>query len=497
MKTTVSRAKVWAGLLLLLLIATPVRAEIIQLRDGTLVHGEIVSFDEGVGITVERVDTGGVLSLAWAHLPASEVRRLKASRGFTGEDAELYTVQVTHLLLRNGTTETGLRVDSAGDDTIALQRRGHVDSFPKGQISAVQTGRVEGRLVLTPDELYLRLIDEVGQASDAPSHFALAVACEGAGLLELAQGHYLTTGTLDSQLKVELIRSKLAWLEIKIEDAAETEALGEIRHRLYRKQFALCSELAEAFRLEYPQSRQLGALVELEGDIESTKREFRGQGIVSAYFKRLDRQLTALARDEELTIDVAQEIMETAVHEEIVSGLADEYDMSPETVQELWDARRGGSVRSYNYGTGTFILGKAKALEFGRFDQQGDEQAESLEGSATEEDFDDLVERVKRQRQEQAARRQSSRRGSGSLDDEGLSADEWWLVQPLDEKKRWLSAYYAEASQQLRVIEARSRHCRRCDARGYIEGTDQDGAPIQATCPVCKDLKFERLVRCR
>jgi hypothetical protein len=485
----------WLQLTITLCLAVPISAEIVQLRDGTLVHGEIVDFDESSGITIERVDNGGVVSLRWDHLSAAEVQRIKASRGFTGEEAQLYTVPVTHLILRNGTTESGIRVDSPRADYISLRRRGSVDSFPKNQVASVQSGRMEGRQVLTPDELYLRLIDEQGEPVDAVSHFNLGVACEGAGLLELAETHFLTTTGLDPDLKSDLLRSKLAWLAIKIEDAAETEALQAIDHRLYRKQFELAAEMAASFRDDYPDSRQMSDLLELEAEIGRRKRAHHGKGITSAYFGMLDKRLARLARDPNLTLDVARELLETAVHEELMTSLADDFRMSPETVQELWDLRKGGSVRSYNYGTGTFILGKQRALEFGRFEDDEDEIVDPE--AEIEEEFDDLVERVKRQRQQQAAKRQSAGRGFGGLEDQGPTSDEWWDRQSTDTKLRWLLAYYSESSGQLRVIEARPRNCRHCDGVGYLEGVNEDEKVIQITCPVCKDLKVERLVRCR
>jgi len=486
----------WACLTVMVCLVLPASGEIIQLRDGTLVHGKIVEFDEATGITIERVDNGGVLSLRWDHLPEAEVQRIKASRGFTGEEAQLYTVQVTHLILRNGTTESGIRVESERADYLSLRRRGSVDSFPKSQVASVQSGRMEGRQVLTPDELYLRLIDEQGEPVDALSHFNLGVACEGAGLLELAQSHFLTTTGLDAELKADLLKSKLSWLEIKIEDAAETKALQAIDHRLYRKQFELAAEMAAAFRDDYPHSRQMADLMELEAEIARRKRTYHGKGITSDYFGLLDRRVARLARDPSLTLDVARELLESMVHEEIMVSLADDYLMSSETVQELWDLRKGGSVRSFNYGTGTFILGKQRALEFGRFDQEDDDESDPE--AEIEEEFDDLVERVKRQRQQQAAKRQSASRGfGGGLEDQGPTADEWWDRQSTDDKKRWLLAYYSESSGQLKVIEARPRDCRHCDARGYIEGINEKEEVVQITCPVCKDLKHERLVRCR
>lgn len=484
------------ALLVLVLVADTARAEILRLKDGTLIHGELLSFDEGTGITVQRVDTGGVLELLWEHLPADEVRRIKASRGFTGEDPEPYLVSVVHLVLRNGTTESGIPVDSDDPALIALQRRGDVDSFPRSEVAQVQTGKMEGLEVLTRDELYLRLLEENGAPTDGQSNLDLAIACEGAGLFEQSREHYQAVGELEPGLKPELVASKLAYLAIKIEDAAETAELEAIRTRLYKKQFELAAEMAAEFRRTYPDSRQLADLQVLESDIARRKRDYHGRGIVSDYFALLDKRLARLARDASLSLEVVQNLAETAVHEEILASLAEEYVLSEDTVQELWDERPSGSVRSFTYGTGTFILGKTKALEFGRFDDEEDELAAADE-EQLEADFDDLVEQVKRQRQKLKAERQAAGRGSSALDDEGPTPDEWWTGQSSEDKARWLSAWFAEMSGQVRVIEARGRPCRHCDARGYLEGTDEDGEPIQITCPVCKDLKYERLVRCR
>ena len=113
-----------------------------------------------------------------------------------------------------------------------------------------------------------------------------------------------------------------------------------------------------------------------------------------------------------------------------------------------------------------------------RDDPMPDEEPDSLE--MTDQRFEELHKQL-----------------DDTLSQEGLTPEEWWEDQSTEEKSRWLSAYYAELSGQLRVIEARGRPCRHCDARGYMEGTDDKGEVIRITCPICKDLKFERLVRCR
>ena len=221
-----------------------------------------------------------------------------------------------------------------------------MDSFPRSFVKTVETGRVEGLEVYRPDDLYAVMVEDLGQPVDALGHFELARATEGAGLYARAQEHYLAVQEFDPGFKSDLIHLRLARVAIKIEDAEETAALDDIRNRLYRKDFALALEMVEQFRDEYPESRQRSELDGLEGEIRTAKRGHYGKTIVSDYFSRLDRRLSFVARDAGMTLDVAQEIAQTETHDAIVEELASDYQLTEETIQELWDARRGGSPRS-------------------------------------------------------------------------------------------------------------------------------------------------------
>ena len=475
-----------------------VQAEIIRLKSGDLVHGEIRDFDEAVGVTVVRADTGGVLTLRWEHLPIDEVNRIRSGFGFTGEEPEPYWVNVMHLVLKNGTTETGVPVESSRPDVIALRRKWGVDEFPRSFVKFSDPGKAEGLEMYQPDDLYeILLAEKGGTPSDALSSFNLAVACEGAGLYARAKDHYESAQAFDPSFKAELIPARLQHIAIKLEDAAETAVLDEIKNLLYKSSFDDALAMAQEFRAGYPQSRQLNELTGLEGKIRQRKREAHGKEIVSDYFARLDRRIQTIARDEGVTLDMAQELAEDQIHGTILDELSVEYTLSTETVQDLWDERSGGSPRSSFYGSGTFILGKEKALEFGRFAAQ-DEGDSALPGEDVDADDShaDIVEKIKRQRAQKAAERQRSSRSS-ALDDEGPTPEEWWDAATRDDRVRWLTAYYAEWSGQVRVLEARGRNCRQCDALGYIEVETRDGEIERQTCPTCKGLAYERLVKFR
>jgi hypothetical protein len=488
-----------AAAALLLLLLPGAAAEIVRLRDGTRVHGEITEFDEGTGFTLLRADTGGRLRLRWEHLPAAEVRRLKEARGFTGEDPEPFLVDVVHLVMKNGTTETGVRVDDGRGDVFTLRRRNGTDSFPRQYVRTVESGRVDGLQVYAPEELYQVMLKELGVPTTAAQHFALAVACEGAGLYALALEHYASVQQLDSKLKADLIATRLPRIAIKLEDKAETAILDDIRNRLYRKQFDDAFAMVADFRKQYPASRQLGELASLEAEVGRQRREFYSAKIVSDYFSFLGKTLNEIARRDGMTLGAAIQLLEESVHGEVLQRLSDSYGTSEDAVAQMWTERRGGSVRTSSYGTGTFILGEQKALNF--FDSPEDaaeeKAAEKEEQPEAEDDLQKRIEDVLKQREAEAQQRSKDRSSERDLS-AGITPDEWWASVPLDERVSWLSGYFAEFSGQIKVLRAKARACRTCDTIGTLEQLNEEKGEIEiVACPTCKGLKFERLINYR
>lgn len=481
------------ALLLLAALAAPAMGEIVRLRDGTLLHGEVVRFDEGTGLRLRRVDTGGEVELRWEHLPPEEVRRLKAARGFTGDDVQPWLVPVVHLVLKNGTTETGVLVEGGRADAYTLRRRSGTDSFPRQYVRSVEPGRVEGLSVYLPEDLYAQIASELGPPADAAGHFALAVACEGAQLHEQARDHYEAARQLDPALKPELIAQRLARLAIRIEDRAETAELDAIRNRLYKKQFDAALEACAAFRGAWPASRQLGDLAQLEAQIGREREAHYAARIISDYYSFLGKTLGELAREPGMTLGPAMELLEQGVHDEIVARLAASYAMSEDEVEALWTARQGGSVRTAGYGTGTFILGEERALDWVGAD---DDQPATAAAPDPDADLEARIAKALEKRAEEAKKKARQAASDRSLE-EGLTPDEWWAGTPTDDRVRWLSAYYAEFSGHVEVVRAKPRACRQCNGLGTVEALNEKGEVEQDTCPVCKGLKVERLVNYR
>lgn len=478
-----------------LALSLPAAADVIRLPDGRLVHGTIVAFDEGTGITVERVDTGGVVTLRWEHLPDEEVARIKADRGFTGDDVEPYLVPVVHLVMKNGSTETGMLVQDGRSDVYTLERRGAVETVPRQYVRRVEPGTAEGLEVYGPDALYEVLLADLGTPTDVAGHFRVAVAAEGAALFERAKEHYQAVAELDEGFKTDLVAMRIERMDVKIEDAAETAVLSEIRNRLYRKKHASALEMVRAFQEEYPTSRQLGDAVELEQEILRERRAFYGAKMVADYFSFLGKVIGEIARNDDLGIEGAVELVEADVHGELIARLSRSYGMSEEELAEMWLERRPGSVRTRNYGTGTFILGEERALDF----EVGEDAPDELVAEVVVEEDLDLAARLEQLRKEQLAEREARKSSSRSraLQDVGPTPDEWWTQTPRAEREDWLVAYYAEHSGHLLVVRARPRECRISEGTGVIQVLNEKGEYEFVTCPTCKGLKYERLLSFR
>jgi len=494
MAAPMQRPSALAVLALVALLAVPAAAEIVHLKDGTLLHGEIIAFDEASGFRLRRVDTGGEVGLRWEHLPPEEVRRIKASRGFTGDEVQPWLVNVVHLVMKNGTTETGVLVEGGKPDSYTLRRRSGTDSFPRQHVRSVEPGRAEGLSIYPAEELYGVIQAELGTPVNAAGQFEMAVACEGAGLYEQAREHYQAARELDARLKPDLIEQRIARLAVKIEDRAETAEIDAIRNRLYKKQFDEALQAVAAFREAYPASRQLGDLVLLEADIGRQREAHYAAKVISDYFSFLGKTINEVAREDGMTIGGAMELLEDGVHPEIVARLAETYRMTEPAIEALWQARSGGSVRTSGYGTGTWILGEERALHWVGADDEEDEAA--VQPAETEEDLQKRIEEVLKKREEEAKKRAATSASTRALQ-EGITQDEWWASAANDDRVRWLTAYYAEFSGHLTVLRAKPRPCRQCNALGTVEALNEKGEVEQAPCPVCKALKYERLVNFR
>ncbi len=76
----------------LVLAAGTLSAQSVQLRDGSILVGEIQNAD-GEGFTLQRTDNGGMLKLRWNHLTESSAKLHRTTYGLLNTEDEEVTVR--------------------------------------------------------------------------------------------------------------------------------------------------------------------------------------------------------------------------------------------------------------------------------------------------------------------------------------------------------------------------------------------------------------------
>jgi hypothetical protein len=89
----------------------------------------------------------------------------------------------------------------------------------------------------------------------------------------------------------------------------------------------------------------------------------------------------------------------------------------------------------------------------------------------------------------------SKRKSRVRLDDIGRSPEQWWALESISNRKRFLISYYAEESGDMKIQKIRLNPCPACNGRGWLEHINTTGEEAEKEpCEVCKTLGIERTV---
>ena len=204
----------------------PAYGEIIRLRNGKELQCEILSCSEEDGLTVKRLDTGGVFRLRWEHLLPADAAAIKLSQGFTDEDAQRVLVQAKRVVLRNGTFEDGIPVESDRPGTYCLQRRGKRYYYRQPEVVEIRSVEVEAPEVYTLEELYRMKLQEKAPET-ARDYFNLGVYLESVTYYQKALEMYQKVKELDETFKPDVVERKIRLMEGKLTEADATAYLDE------------------------------------------------------------------------------------------------------------------------------------------------------------------------------------------------------------------------------------------------------------------------------
>ncbi len=475
-------------------VLSPVlRGEIIRLRNGVELQCEILECSEERGLKVRRLDNGGVFDLRWEHILEVDAKAIKYARGYSDEEAKPIMVRAKRVVLRNGTYEDGIQVESDRPGTFCLRRKGKRYYFLQPEVDKIQNVDLEAKDVYTLEELYRKKLEE-SPPETVNEYFALGVYLESVTYYEKALELYQQVCKLDPEFKPDVIAQKVRVMTAKIEEKDATEYIDAIKGLIYRHRFALALERILAFDEKFPDSMQKGYLEKLKSETLVKRSAHYQQKILTDYFTYMDRAAHKIASNDAITLEDALQFAAEEMGPAIRQKLADDvYKISIEEVEEIWENRKRGAPRTASYGTGTFILGpdRAKTLP----DLSGEEAEKKAEEKKEVKTLDERIKKRIEDIKKQKAKLRGKRKSKVRMDDIGRSPEEWWASESISNRKRFLIAFYAEESGDMRIQRVRLNPCIHCAGKGYLERMATAGSEDQKEpCEVCKTLGIERTV---
>jgi hypothetical protein len=474
--------------------------QLIPLRDGQIVVGEITSHDEE-GIEVRRLDNGGVVELSWSHLAPPEEKRLRSVLGYEVNLSEEVMIEADEVVQNDGTRKVGILEESTRE-RIRLREKESVWQYTPDQLQGPpKKVRVPALAVFTREQLYDQRLAATDTTS-AASNLELARYCEQIRNYGKAIEH------------LKKVTGGLARNAESAKRQAEEDHIGEIEIQRNRKKWDLAIQLCEEFPTKFPKSARRADIEKRRANILVAKKK----DMVRRTFENWYPIATALTRkkgeDRKIGFSAAQDWASGDMKKEIRAAVAKALKgyfptLTEDEASALWPVRLqtvpGPTVKSVSYGAGTFALGKAKALE--GIDKREDPKKKGPVKSKEEEEMDKKMKRF-------FERQQGSAQGGEKKPE---TPDEWWEKASSVERQWWLMAYYAEFGGDMVVVEKRARPCYQCGGKGKIEFLLTGGAPppdsgggrssggssgggsgsASIECNVCHGVAVERVISYR
>ena len=465
----------------LFLCAAAAFAEDLVLVDGRYLQVKILEADQS-GMQVEVLETGGRIYVPWDRVVEKDRIRIMKARGLIEERREVPTEMGNRLVMKTGDVLIG-RIVKQTPEEVTLRSNGIEEAYKRAFIVEISQEAVPINAVEKPETLYAAKLKEAAPADDdIAAQQDLAEFAEVLGLYEDAIRHYLKVQAADPDYEATLIKTKLASLEALAKNKNFRDALGEARRlsnaTMFKRSFALLDELEKI--ADVPDS--LKAEVRALKDWVMRKRNEHYRLVVrDRYLTTIKNKVAAMARNEKLKLNEAQQQLRGAVHKEAVLDLSQRLEIDPKEIEAFWKDRRLQAARFASYGSGTFIVIGVS--------QKAQQQQAELQRV--------LMQDLARKNQQGGA----NKGGSLSAQPEKLpkppTKEEWWSGSTANERENWMFCFWVENSKQVEVVGETREDCNRCGSNGSLPFSGGQGETIKVTCPSCqghasyKGLRFK------
>lgn len=430
---------------ILLILCFPTQAILLWLENDTVIHGDIVEYNESV-LVIQRLDNTGIVEIPWQRLHPLCQNRIKQRLGILEKPDVSHLIAGVKVYLKNGGIVYGKMIaDQETQLLLQTSNNSAAVAVPKDNVYKIEPTQIAITTIYTPDQIY-RNFQKDYDLQTADGNFKFAQFLVKSALYDRSEEHFQKAEQLQPTLSpaIAILRNKMN--QARIQQKNES-GLRKIKHYERNQRYEKALEVLEGLKAGLSTEE----FDKTKSSILSGQKKYLEQQIGQEWFKKFPLKIARITRDRQVSLEEARKYVVTTMPQEITEELAQEYRIPSEQVEEFFKNRIAASPRRYSYGDGSFIVSTSTATPDKSY----------LDGKL----------QIK---------------FSSAETQDNMDATSWWQEASGMRRSEWLCAYYGENVLSGEII---SRQCSQCEGKGKYFRKKQ-----AVTCNVCHGCGHERIV---
>lgn len=461
-------------LLALVLIAAPALAQdIVRLKNGRILTGEVVISDaDPDAFTLKLWETGGQVRIRWDQLGADEKRRLAKEDEMPPVDM----IDALVIVTESGDYFRGV-LDREDGTMLHLKERGKTSPTPifLSRIVKRESKQLPETDLYTPLEILQRRAGGADEA-DPDAMIALAQYAVTWKLFEQAAVYYFKAAdALETRAAGD---PRVAEWRAATDEMNARTLLARIHEILDQADFDNAVALTQELQEKYAATPTGLANADLLAQISAQRDAFLAnrdlvmlERVIDAWPKERAKQISAIVSDAKKDLDLARTRAD-GLDAAIAKALAEKFKAAEQEINDWWlrreelveaDPKKKLKRHDPSFGSGTWILrgGRDGGTDFIEFADTQTPQPTNPRGP------------------------NNPNQGTAAYGEALETSADWWARQSATAKKQWLEAYYAERSPMVVVEEVvGEKPCGTCGGNGQRTQTRQS-RKCRVICPTC------------
>ncbi|MBN2492374.1 MAG: tetratricopeptide repeat protein [Planctomycetes bacterium] len=451
-------------------LAARVPAEVVTLKDGTVLQGQILEGDEK-GLRLQRFDTGGVVFLPWNFLHDRDRDRIRRDRGLDIGELDAFQIPGVRIEMLDRTVYEGVMGEQEPDKIWLHTAQSRIPILTSRIVrqEAITVNAVE---VYPPDKLYDDRMAE-GRPTDVDSHFELGKFCMQIELYDKAIEHFGKVQELDPQYKPDFVQKRLTECQVMLANRAQAELVNRITRLLYANKFKeALDQIAALEQLEDLDPVWKTKLADKKKEAGEKRESFLIRSIAATMPPFIRHLAEVAGKDRNLSLPNARNYAQRDLSRDLRARLVNRFEIEEKEVRDFIAKIKSYHQFKVSYGDFTWFAPGETPPTFQR--QQS--------GRTTQSDRGRITRASDRSRQSQQQREKPLPK-----------ADELWAQSIAKQRTSFIHALWAERAREVHVVRIERQACSVCAGRGTTRITGEGGI-VEIRCTRCRGIGSDRVV---